>query len=115
MTNTTRHAALPRQLLQLIEHQQLELRIQRAERLVHQQRFGLVDQRARQRDALAHAARKLRRVVVLESLQPDQLDHLRDPRRSLPRAARRGDFSSSAMRMLSAAVRHGSSVSFCVM
>ena len=73
------HAAVLRQTLELIEHQELELGIKRAERFIHQQRFGLIDQRARHRGALAHAARKLRRCVVLEPLETDQLDHLPDP------------------------------------
>src|SRR5437764_111000 len=38
---------------------QARQRIERAERLVHQEQRRIVDERAYQRDALAHAARKL--------------------------------------------------------
>jgi hypothetical protein len=45
--------------------------IERAERLVHQQDVGLVDQALRQRHALAHAARELMRMAVLELPEAD--------------------------------------------
>ena len=48
------------------------LRVQRAERLVHQQHVGIDGQRSRDPDPLAHAARQLVRVVALEALQTDQ-------------------------------------------
>ena len=47
-------------------------RVERAERLVHQQDVGIVGEHARDRDALLHAARQLARVAVGEALEPDQ-------------------------------------------
>ena len=47
--------------------------VERAERLVHAQHFGLRDQRPREADALAHAAGELLRVGVLVAGQADQL------------------------------------------
>ena len=40
-------------------------RIQRAERLVHQDQLGIVDEGARDRGALLHAAGQLLRILVL--------------------------------------------------
>ena len=48
--------------------------IERAERLVHAQHFGLRDQRPREADALAHAARQLLRIRVLVAGQADELE-----------------------------------------
>ena len=47
-------------------HARAGLRVERAERLVHQQDARLVDQRARDGQALAHAARQLMRVGIGE-------------------------------------------------
>ena len=55
-------------------HQAARLRIERAERLVHQQDFRIEGERARERGALLHAAGELRGIAVLETLQPDQID-----------------------------------------
>ncbi len=55
------------------------LRIERAERLVQQQHARLRRERPRQRDALALAARQLRRIAVLQRFEPDQPQHLLDP------------------------------------
>ena len=49
------------QLLQLGAHADLQERVERRQRLVEQQRFGIGDQRARQRHALLLAAGQLRR------------------------------------------------------
>ena len=48
-------------------------RVERAQRFVHQQHRGIAGQRARDADALLHAARQLVDGRVLEALQPDQL------------------------------------------
>ena len=61
-------------VLQLLARQ----RVERAERLVHQQEFGVVGQHARDRHALLHAARQLVRIAVGEALQADHLDELVD-------------------------------------
>ena len=43
------------------------LRVERAERLVHQEELGLHQQAARDADALLHAARELVGIVALEA------------------------------------------------
>src|SRR5205814_1168809 len=50
------------------------LHVESAERLVHEKDGRLVDERLRQRRALAHAARELVRVVALESAESDTPD-----------------------------------------
>ena len=50
--------------------------VERAERLVHQQQRRREGERARDRDALLHAARELPRVVVLEAGQLDEVEQL---------------------------------------
>ena len=62
-----RQAELAIEIEQLLLHQHAGLRVERAERLVEQQCLGPVDQRARQADALAHAAAQLRRAMMLEA------------------------------------------------
>ena len=52
------------------------LLVERAERLVHQERAGFQAERAGQRRALAHAAGELRRIVAHEVLEPDRLQRL---------------------------------------
>ena len=57
------------------------------ERLVHQQHRRVVGQHARHGGALAHAARELVRILLLEALEADQIDEaLRDRRALLPSA-----------------------------
>src|SRR5216684_5480525 len=62
------------QLEQFVFHQGARLHVQGAERLVHQQDLRLVDKGLGQRHPLAHAARELVRVAVLETGQPDTRD-----------------------------------------
>ena len=50
--------------------------IERTEWLVHEEQFGLDHQRAREADALAHAAGKLFRVGILETVQADCVDYI---------------------------------------
>jgi hypothetical protein len=54
--------------------------IQRAERLVHQQQVGLVDQGATDGDALAHAAGELARLVMVEAAEADLVEQVGGPR-----------------------------------
>src|SRR6185437_14344390 len=61
---------------QLLMHERARLRVERPERLVHQQDRRLDRQRARDGDALLHAARELRRETVLEALEVDEVDQL---------------------------------------
>ena len=77
--------------------------VERRERLVHQQDRGLHDQRARQADALAHAARQLLRIGALEAVEADQVDGRQRPlaalvggRRPAPRARARRSAARSA-------------------
>ena len=50
------------------------LRIERAERLVHQDHRRIVGQRADQRGALAHAAGEFVRIMILEPAKADRAD-----------------------------------------
>ncbi len=52
---------------QLFLQQQLVLRVERRERLVHQQNFGIVGERACDRHALTHAAGKLVWIILGET------------------------------------------------
>ena len=60
-------------------------RVDRAERLVHQQHVGLADQRARDADALLHAAGELIGIIVLVAVEPDQTDVFQAARARLGR------------------------------
>src|SRR5437773_3285179 len=67
-------------LEEVVLHQVAGLHVEGAERLVHQDDLGLVHHRHRQRDALAHPARELVGVILLEPRQtdaPDPLGHAR--------------------------------------
>ena len=65
-------------------------RVERAERLVHQQHRRVGGERAGEPDALALAARELRRVALrVRLLEPDELEQLRRPLADpLPSASR---------------------------
>src|SRR5262249_60982078 len=62
-------------------HDLAGLRVERGERFVHQQDLRIDGKRAGEIDALTHAARELARMVVLESLEADELQELH---RALP-------------------------------
>ena len=70
-----RRAELVLDPLQLQLHLLAQLHVQRAERLVEQQRSRTVDERARERDALLLPARELARAPAL---QPFELDDAED-------------------------------------
>src|SRR5262249_33958271 len=72
-------------LQQLLLHQLAGLRVERCERLVHQQNFRIHDQRARKVHTLLHAARQLVGIMMLE---PGEADHLDEVGRTLLRLAR---------------------------
>ena len=63
-------AGLHPQLFEIDAHLLARERIERAERLVHQQQRRIVDQRAHDRGALAHAAGELARPAVVEFARP---------------------------------------------
>ena len=63
-------------LQHLVAEQEPRLLVERGERLVHQQDLRLGGERARDRDALAHAAGQLGRIAALEAVEPDQLDEV---------------------------------------
>ena len=67
-------------LLQLDLHLLAELQVERAERLVEQQHARPVDDRPRERDALALPARELRRLPRAEALEPHHRERLVRPR-----------------------------------
>ena len=67
-----------RQLDQLFLHDDARLRIERAERLVHQQHVRIEHIAAGDGDALLHAARELMRICGLIALQSHQFDLARD-------------------------------------
>ncbi len=73
------------QRLEVEAHLLARQRIERAERLVHQQQRRVVDQRARDRDALAHAARQLVRIAIGEIPEPDLVEQ---PQRTVAIRAR---------------------------
>ena len=62
--------------LQLDLHLLAQLEVERAQRLVQQQHARPVDQRARQRHALALAARQLVRLAAAEAAERHHLQHL---------------------------------------
>ena len=64
---------LPDRKQQLL-HGVARLAVERPERLVHQQHFRIVGQRAGDRHALLHAARKLRRIVIAEGRETDLIE-----------------------------------------
>ena len=73
-----RDADLALDPLQLGLHRLPELEVERAERLVEQQRPRVVDQGARQSDALLLAAGHLARPAPLTAGEVDELEHLAD-------------------------------------
>src|SRR5262249_56621152 len=66
---------------------QLELRlaaqflVERRERFIEQKDARALHQRARERNALALAAGELVRLALAQAFEPDQREHLLDPRR----------------------------------
>jgi hypothetical protein len=60
-------------------HEFARLRVERRERLVEQQELRLHRERARDIDALAHAAGELVRIVLGKAAQPDELDQRARP------------------------------------
>ncbi len=59
---------------QLILHDLARLCVQRPKRLVEQQHGRIAGERARERDALLHAAGELARIAIGEFLEPDHAD-----------------------------------------
>jgi hypothetical protein len=70
---------------QFVLQNRARLRVERGERLVHQQIFGPVGEETRESDALAHTARELVRIFVLGPLQADQRDRVGHAPRALVR------------------------------
>ncbi len=65
---------------QLAAHRRLGLKIERAERLVHQHHRGLVGEHAAQRNTMPHAAGELRRIGVVKLGKPQHGQQLGDAR-----------------------------------
>ena len=73
---------MPRSLLQRLQedlHLLAELQVERAERLVEEQHLRPVDDRARERDALALAARELHRLAAAVAVEAHHPQHLARP------------------------------------
>ena len=71
-----RDAEVALQRLEEDLHLLAQLQVERAERLVEEEDRRAVDDRARERDALALAARELHRLPVAEARQTHALEHL---------------------------------------
>ncbi|WP_438801416.1 ATP-binding cassette domain-containing protein, partial [Burkholderia pseudomallei] len=69
-----RRQALRQRFVQIGAQRSGRLNVERGERLVHQERRGIDDERAREGNARAHAARQLARVRVREAVEADQVD-----------------------------------------
>ena len=80
-------AQRPPQRQQILVELEARDLVERGERLVHQQNLRLGDQRARDRDAHAHAARQFARIGVAEFCQADAGKRGRNARRRRLRAA----------------------------
>ena len=65
------------ELQQLLLQDFARLRVERGERLVHQQDRRIDGERAHQADALLHAAGELIGIVLLEAGEPDQIEIVR--------------------------------------
>ena len=96
------------QIEQQIAHDLPRLRVERAERLVHQQDLRIADQHLRQPDALALAARQHVRIAVAEAAEPDALEPIV---RARPRLGAGAPAVSSPMATFSSAVFQGNSAS----
>ena len=83
------------------------LRVDGGERLVHQHHFGRVGERARDGDALLHAARQLVRILVLDVVQVGDCQDSGAPSHSARRARMPRSLRPSAA--LSSTFIHGSS------
>jgi hypothetical protein len=71
MMTTRSDSALAPQIEQQVTHDLARLRVERAERLIHQQNLRIADQHLRQPDALALAAGQHVRVAIAERSQAD--------------------------------------------
>ena len=87
-----RRLRFPPQVDEQLLHVQPRRRIERAERLVHQDDARRQDQRPRDRHALAHAAGQLARILrrVALDVEPDLARSTRAPARAARAPARRG-------------------------
>ncbi len=91
------------ELLQLGAHVHAQLGVEVRERLVEQVHVGLTDERTRERDPLALAARELERLAVEQRLAADELGGGQDLGSGLvaaltPRARRPNPMFSSTLR-----------------
>ncbi len=100
--------ALAQPQIEEILHQQVaRLRVERRQRLVHQQHGRAHHQRAGDADALAHAARELLRQRVGEIVELGALQRV--ARRARSRSPGGSLWCSSGRATFCATVRHGSS------
>jgi len=73
-----RRAGFQRQFLQVVLHDHAGLGVQRPKRLIHQNNVGPVDQRARDRSSLLHAAGKLAWEMPLKALEANRTQRARN-------------------------------------
>ena len=88
VTSSVGSVELGEQVLQLAAHDAARVRVQRRQRLVEQQHRRVARQRARERDALALAARQVRRLLAREVGDVEALEQLVDARRAAERDVR---------------------------
>ncbi len=69
--------------LELVVEHVARHRVERAERLVHEEDVGVLRERAGERDALAHAAGQLVRALLGEAAEVHQVEQLVDARAAL--------------------------------
>ena len=107
VTNRTVSALLGDDPLELVVEDVAGDRVERPERLVHQQHVGVLGERPGEGDALAHAARQLVRTLVGELAQPHEVEQLERALACARPWPTPRSFSGSST--LAAAVRQGSS------
>ena len=105
MNSTVLRAGAP-DALQLEVHLLARHRVERAERLVHEEERRVVDEGAGDRGALLHAAGQLVRIGVLEPLEAHE--HEQFPRSLAARTGRAASTSTGSV-TFSSMVRHGRS------
>ena len=79
VTNSTVNDRSAPELLELVVQQVARHRVERAERLVHEQHVGVLRERAGERDALAHAAGQLVRAPIGELVEAHGVQQLLGP------------------------------------
>ena len=109
MTVVTGRSACEPSARQLLLQRLAGQRVERAERLVEEEHLRLGRKRARNRDALPHAARQLARPPVDGVAEADLAERVARLARAARSRVRSGNAASTASRTFSSAVNQGSS------